>query len=230
MTGRRANKWGAASGLILCLLWAPMGYIMPKLPDLGSAAGIERFYHDQFGTLKWVLLSVSAGFFFLLCFLGTVMARLRRAEESGPLTWIALAGALMFMTSLNIAVGLTAAAGLLSKTSTPDITAGLHSAAFVLAAPAAPAGTAFFGATAVVSLTRRAFPRWAGWAAVIAAVANIGATSGIFSLTGPLNSGNGTIGGITAPILTWVAWILLASLWLASEGARPRSIPSGPPT
>jgi hypothetical protein len=222
--------WGAASGLILCLLWAPMGFIMPRLPDLGSAAEIERFYHHQAATLKVVLLLVSVGFFFLLCFLGTVMARLRRAAGSGPLTWIAFAGALMFMTSLNVAVGLSAAAGLLSKTSTPDIIAGLHSAAFVLAAPVAPAGTAFFGATAVVSLTGGAFPRWVGWAAVIAAVANIGATSGIFSLTGPLNSGNGALGGITAPILAWAAWILLASLWLLTEGPDPRSIPSRPPT
>jgi hypothetical protein len=142
------------------------------------------------------------------------MARLRQAEGPGPLTWIAFAGALMFMTSLNIAVGLSAAAALLSGRSGPDIAGALHSAAFVLAAPVALAGAAFFGATAVVSLTAGAFPRFVGWGAVIAAVANIGAISGIFSLTGPLNSGNGAIGGIAAPVLAWVAWILLVSLWL----------------
>jgi hypothetical protein len=89
------------------------------------------------------------------------MVRLRQAEGSGPLTWIAFAGALMFMTSLNIAVGLSAA--LLSGRSGPDIAGALHSAAFVLAAPVALAGAPFFGATAGVSLTARAFPRFVGW-------------------------------------------------------------------
>jgi hypothetical protein len=186
-------------------------------------AEIQRFYHHQDGRLKVVLFLVSVGFFFLLCFLGTVMARLRQAEGSGPLTWIAFAGALMFMTSLNIAVGLSAAAALLSGRSGPDIAGALHSAAFVLAAPVALAGAAFFGATAVVSLTAGAFPRFVGWGAVIAAVANIGAISGIFSLTGPLNSGNGAIGGIAAPVLAWVAWILLVSLWLLTGTPDQRS-------
>jgi hypothetical protein len=61
------------------------------------------------------------------------------------------------------------------------------------------------------------FPRWLAWAAIVAALANIGALGGIFSLTGPLNAGNGVVGGIAAPLFAWVLWILLASAWMLTR-------------
>jgi hypothetical protein len=36
--------------------------------------------------------------------------------------------------------------------------------------------------------------------AVLGVIANAGAVLGIFSLRGPLNSGNGVIGGVAAPL------------------------------
>lgn len=228
MTGRW-SRWGATSGVILCLLWAPMGLIVPQLADLGSSAEIERFYRSHRELLKVVILLVSCGFFFFLCFLGALVERLRRAEGAGPLTWIAFGSALMFMTSLNIAVGLAASVGLLSETSAPEIISALHAAAFVLAAPVALAGTAFFVAVAVLAFATAVFPRWLAVVGVIAAVANIGALGGIFSRTGPFNSGNGVVGGIAAPILAWVLWILLASLWWMWQARLQRAVSSPPP-
>lgn len=209
----RWSRWGATSGLVACLLWAPIALIVPQLPDLGSSAAIEHFYRSHEDLLKVLILLVSCGFFFLLCFLGALVERLRRAEASGPLTWIAFASGLMFMTSLNIAVGLVATAGLLSDTSAPAIVSALHAAAFVLAAPVALAGAAFFVAVATLAFATAVFPRWLAVAGGIAALANLGALGGIFARTGPLNSGNGLVGGIAAPLLVWVLWILLASLW-----------------
>jgi hypothetical protein len=87
----------------------------------------------------------------------------------------------------------------------------------VLAAPVAPAGTAFFAALALLSFETGVLPRWLAWGAVIAAIANIGALGGIFSLTGPLNAGNGEIGGTVAPIIAWVAWTLSASICLLTR-------------
>jgi hypothetical protein len=221
----RWSRWGAASGALLFLLWAPMALIVPRLPDLGSSAEIHDFYRSHGDLLKVVLLLVSVGFFFFLCFLGTLVERLRRAETSGPLTWIAFGAALMFMTSLNVAIGLAATAALLSGTSSPDVIHAVHAAAFVLAAPVALAGTAFFAAIAALSLSAAVFPRWLAWGAVVAALANLGALGGIFSLTGPLNAGNGIVGGVAAPILAWVVWALLASVWLiwrGGENGRPQ--------
>jgi len=218
----RWSPWGAISGLLACLLWAPIGLLVPQLPDLGSSAAIEHFYRTHEDLLKLVILLASCGFFFLLWFFGALVERLRRAEGTGPLTWVAFGSGLMFMTSFNIAVGLVAAAGLLSNTNAAAMTSTLHTVAFVLAAPVAPAGTAFFVAVAALAFATAVFPRWLAAASGIAALANLGALGGIFSLTGPLNSGNGLIGGIAAPILAWVLWILLASLWWLRRVPRPR--------
>lgn len=215
----RHPPWGALCGVVLAVLWAPMGMVVWQLPDLRSAAEIDRFYRGQGDLLKVAVALASVGFFFLLGFLGALVERLRRAEASGPLTWIAFGSALMFMTSLNIALGLAAAAELLSRQGTSIY--ALHAGAFVAAAPAALAGTAFFLAVAVLSVRAAAFPRWLSWAAVTAALANAGAVGGIFSLTGPLNSGNGAIGGPAVPILTWVVWIVLASASMMSQTRAP---------
>jgi hypothetical protein len=46
----------------------------------------------------------------------------------------------------------------------------------------------------------------------------------VLSLTGPLNSGNGLIGGIALPLGMWLAWILLASVaWLREPAPVARA-------
>jgi hypothetical protein len=217
----RLARLGPISGLLLCLLWAPMGAVVVQLPDLGSAGGIARFYGDHGDLLKLVTASVSVGFFFLLCFLGALIERLRRAEKSGPATWIAFGSGLMFMTSLNVTVGLVAAAGLLSKTTAPGVIYGLHAAGFVLAAPVALAGSAFFAAITAISLDSDFLPRWLVGVSLLAALANAGALGGLLSLTGPLNAGNGIVGGIAVPVAAWLVWIGLVSLSWMTETRLP---------
>jgi hypothetical protein len=211
--------WGAAGGLMFCLCWAPFALVLPLLPNLGSAAEIQEFHRSHESLLTAVLLGLVVASFFFLVFLGALVEWLREAEQSGPLTWIAFASALMFMTGLNVALGLFASVVLLSDSVAPEISQALHAASFLLAAPAAAPGVAFFIAIAILSFRSKAFPRWLAWIAVAGAVANAGALAGLFSLTGPLNSGNGAIGGLPGPVFAWWLWTLLAS-WLLLVRAR----------
>ena len=191
-----------------------MALAVPRLPALGSAAEVEAFWRANTGLMQATILSGSVGFLFLLDFLGALAARVHAVPGAGAAGWTAFGSALMFMTALNVAIGLDLAGGLLLDVA-PGATYLLHSAGFLLAAPAAFAGTAFFVAVADIAFRTAALPRWSGWLAVAGAITNAGAVFGALSLTGPLNSGNGVIGGIAAPLAAFVAWILGVSLhWL----------------
>jgi len=127
----------------------------------------------------------------------------------------------MFMTALNIALGLDIAGGLLVDAD-PASTYTLHTAAFLLAAPAASAGVTFFAAVAALGFRTGALPRWSAWLAVAGVVANAGAVLGVLTLTGPLNSGNGAVGGIAAPLGMYLLWVFAVSMWWLRESARRR--------
>jgi hypothetical protein len=59
-----------------------------------------------------------------------------------------------------------------------------------------------------------------GASLLIGAIANAGALGGVVSLEGPLNSGNGVVGGIAAPLGLYLAWILSVSVWWLMEGRK----------
>ena len=67
------NRWGPISGLLLCLTWVPMGIVIPRLPDLGSARVVETFWRTNAALMQGVILSVSVGYLFLLFFLGALV-------------------------------------------------------------------------------------------------------------------------------------------------------------
>ncbi len=182
------------------------------LPDLDSAAEVQSFWRHNGPLMQTTICSVSVGFLFLLVFLGALVDDLFDTAASRTMIWTAFASALMFMTALNVALGLDIAGGLMLSTSAEG-TYVLHTAGFVLAAPAAFAGAAFFIAIAVITFADRAFPRTLGWLAVVGVIANVGAVSGLFTLSGPFNSGNGVIGGIAAPLGLYVGWISAVSVW-----------------
>jgi hypothetical protein len=198
-----------------------MALVVRELPELDSATDTNAFLNGNGDLLKTVIASVSVGFFCFLSFLAALVQHLDDVEGGGVLKWLGLASALMFMTLFNAAVGLDAAAGLLHETSTPEVTHAVHTAAFVLAAPAALVGVAFFFAVAAAAFDLGAFPRYLGWAGVLAAGANLLALGGIFAASGPLNSGNGALGGIVVPLFAWVVWILIAAVWMLRSTAQP---------
>jgi hypothetical protein len=216
---RLNNRLGAASGLAVVLLWSPMALVVPELPNLATASGVDRFYAEHGELMKVVLACVSVGFAFFFVFLGALIEQLRR-RSAGGWTWMAFASAMMFITCLAVALGLDAAAALLHGRAGTQTVWALHSAAFLLAAPAAGGGVAFFGAVAVLGLSGDALPRWLGWVSVIGVVLNAGALGGFFATAGALNSGNGLIGGLAGPVLIWLAWITSISLtWLSQPKA-----------
>ncbi len=233
---RRWQRWGPISGLLLCLTWAPMAIAIPKLPDLGSAHQVHAFWRANQDLMQGVILSVSVGFMFLLLFLGALAELMHSVSGARVTGWIALSSALMFMTALNVALGLDIAAGLLVSVDSAS-TYALHTAAFLLAAPAAFAGATFFVAVAVFTWESKVFPRWSAWIAVVGVVANAATVLGVLTLTGPLNSGNGIVGGIAAPLGMWLVWVFAVSAWWIkrapitqpSETHRSRqpSVPAG---
>ena len=84
---------------------------------------------------------------------------------------------------------------------------------------------------AVSTMSVAALPGWLGWLAIVGVVANGGAVFGTLSLTGPLNSGNGIVGGIAAPLGLYLAWIFAFSLWwLRASNRIKRSAAIGMPT
>ena len=219
----RWTRLGAICGLFLAVSWAPMAIVVGALPELDSADQIEHFLAPHGDALKLVIAFASLGFVFFLGYLGSLVERLSAADGSGPLPRMAFASALMFMTLFNTALGLDSAAGLLRESSTPEITHALHSTAgFVLHAPAGFVGAAFFVATALLAFEVGALPRWLGWFAVFGVAANVGAIGGVFSASGPLNSGNGVLGGVALPLFAWVLWICLDSV-ATLRGAGPHA-------
>ncbi|MEO3759138.1 hypothetical protein ABGB19_12725 [Mycobacterium sp. B14F4] len=197
---------------MLTVLWAPVALVIPDFPDLAGAAGIETFYAEHADMMRLILLSISVGFIAFLIFLGRLVVELP-FRDSGW-TWTALAGALMFMTALCVAVGVDAAAVLLFERASPEAVWVSHSVAFLLAAPAAGAGSAFFIAVAALAFEGH-WPRSFGWLAVVGALVNLAAVAGFLSLTGAPNSGNGLLGGLAGPVAVWVVWILAVSVrWL----------------
>jgi hypothetical protein len=147
--GEERGKAGPLCGLAACALWVPMALLVPALPALDDPAQVSLFWSRHSAALRWTVAAAVAGYPFLLVFLSDLQ---RRAEHNGSrlLARATVANAVVFVTALNIALGLAAAAGLLfgaaPTAQAADAALGyqLHVAAFVLAAPAAGPGTGLF--------------------------------------------------------------------------------------
>lgn len=220
--GPRRGVWGAWCGMGLALLWAPMVAVIPLFPDLDRRDAIVAFWQDH-GTLTMrVVALVIVGYPLLLVFLADVASRAAANEVHPVLSWAALVAGVMFMTGLNVALGLVAAAGLIIDQGN-DLSAAyaLHVGAFLLAAPFTGAGVAFF--VLVIVLSQRGYlqPRWLRWPALLGLVGNVGPIGGLFTLTGAGNSGNGILGGILLPLGTFLVWTVCASASWLRDSRRP---------
>jgi hypothetical protein len=216
------SKLGAWCGIVLIALWVPMLIVIPLFPDLDSQVEVAAFWREHGNLTLAIMASVVAGYRALAVFLAEIAVRAARSGAQIVLGWAAFAAGLMFTTGLAVALGLAASAGRLAEHGADPATAyGLHAAAFILAAPFTGAGTGFF--LLLTALVQRGSlgPRWLRWPAIAGVAGNMGAIGGLYTLTGPGNSGNGILGGILLPLGTFLVWTLCASLaWLRTDDAR----------
>ncbi len=164
---------------------------------------------------------MSVGFIFLLGFSERWSSACVPGLPDQALVWVAFGSALMFMTALNVALGVDIAGGLMVESDSAS-TYALHTAGFMLAAPGGVGRHRLLRRYRSNHLGNRELPPVVGMAAIVGALANVGAVLGIVSLTGPLNSGNGIVGGIAAPLGLYLVWIFAISVWWLRGGQPNR--------
>lgn len=219
-------RFNYASGLGVGLFMGG-GYLwgMRDMPDLGSPSEVVAWYHDRGATsLEMAALFVTIAFFFTYWFFGTVIARMREAEGPGPLTWIALCGGLSFTTVFQAGLAMVLGVGLtLDHPIGTDAIYLMHVVSLATGPTTAVCGPVFFIPIAIVAFQTGWLPRWLAWVTVACAVGSVTPILGTFSLTGPLNVGNGWV-GIHTVAASWVGWCAITSAWLLADdrrGARP---------
>ncbi|OFE15592.1 hypothetical protein BA895_22305 [Humibacillus sp. DSM 29435] len=194
--------------------------IVFRFPGLASEASVIAYWTMHEKTTQTVIALVALGYPGLVLFL----VGLPYAWSMTSSAWARAATAMgcMFITSLVVALGLASAAGQLIQASDSNahLGYGLHVAAFVLAAPAAGLGTGFF--LAVIVSTFSVAPRWLRVPAGIGALCNAGALGGHFDLAGPLNSGNGLLGGIALPLASLMVYVACVCVERLVGHGRPR--------
>ena len=153
----------------------------------------------------------------MLIFLTDLRARWAVHEPSQAIvSGASIALLLMFVTCLDVALGLASAGGQLIAVGRTDLGYALHVAAFILAAPATGLGAGGCLGLVYGSWRGALRPRWLRWPALLAFAGNVGTLGGLFALDGIWNSGNGLIGGIAVPLGALTLYVLVASAtWLA---------------
>jgi hypothetical protein len=223
------RTFNAATGVLVGVFMAS-GYVvgMVDMPDLSSASAVVAWYHERGGTASGVAsVLCTIAFFFTFWFLGVVVDRLRQAEGSGPLTWIALIGGVSFTTVFAGFLAAPLAIGMTIDEHVSDSTIYLvHVFSLVTGVTTAVCGPAFFVPIAILAFRTGVFPRWLAWVTVVCAVLSVMPLLGAFSLSGQLNVGNGWV-GIHSVATAWVGWCAIAGAWLLAAGrtaSRPLTL------
>jgi hypothetical protein len=220
---RRLEYFHAASGLVFVVTMIAGWFIVAAqgMPDLSSGRRIYDAYRSH-SALPTTIFVMTVGFFFSLWFLGVLLGRMREAEGSGPLTWIAAGGGISFTTVFmaGLAMGLANSLAVL-KGHGADVASVYvtHLASLLTGPTTGMCGAAFFGAFAIVVFDTGMFPRWIGWLSVAAVVGSMTPMLGFWSLTGPLNVGSGLI-GVQTIAGTWGVFAAAVSVFMLRELRR----------
>lgn len=180
----RWETYAAATGLVAaaCMLASYGLLLAADTPTTGDPAVLQAFYADERNrdllTGSWRVVCFGAAF--SLWFLGTLRAVLRRAEgEHGRVAGIAYGAGVTSVTLFVIGSAVKAAiAAALNwdDTFVYDAALDVHLAGVLSAvsygvlAPAGIFAAVLVGATAVVTLRTGVFPRWFGFAGLVAGV------------------------------------------------------------
>jgi hypothetical protein len=218
MSDIKAERVGAATGIIFVLLIAiGLFVVAPKAPAFNSSpASIQQYYVQHRDDLQAGLFIASFGLFFFVWFLGSLVSHLRGAEgRKGRLTAIVFGSGLIFVGGFIIALAVFAAAAFRPSQTSAEVVRMLNDFGFLLAVPVALVATAFFAAIAKLSFKTGALPGWLSGLAVLAAIGNGFAVGGFFKDSGAFSAGDGAL-GLYVPFISFLLWILLASIVLAA--------------
>lgn len=217
--GRRTEYFNAISGFLFLLSmlggWSFMaGHGMP---DLSSADQVFDAYGEFHGLVVNAVFVMTIGFFFSLWFGGVALHVLRKAEGDGPLTWIAAAGFISFVAvfMVGIAMGLGNAL-VYDRGVDPSAVYLMHTVSFLTGVPTAVCGPAFFIPFALVAFGTGRLPRWLGWVSILCALGSLTPIVGNWSVSGPLNVGNGWV-GVHTIVATWAVFSTAFSVWQLRE-------------
>ncbi|HKS99235.1 MAG TPA: hypothetical protein VJT31_06860 [Rugosimonospora sp.] len=217
----RLQHFHAASGLLFVITMIAGWFLAAAngMPDLSSADKVFQAYRHQGHLLPTTMFVMTIGFFFSLWFTGVVLGRIHQAEGAGPLTWIAVGGAFTFIGVFmaGLAMGLANSLAITDGQGADAASIYVAHLASLLTGPTTGmCGAAFFIPLAIVIFNKAIFPRWLGWLSVAAALGSMTPMAGFWSLTGPLNVGNGLI-GVHTIAGTWGVFAAMFSLQMLRE-------------
>jgi hypothetical protein len=207
------ERYGLAAGIVfvvLVIVGALIGGAPPKPTD--SPAKIAAYFHDNQAALKVGSYLNGLAAVTFLWFLGSLWARLRRAEVTGSrLSVVALVGGVATLTLATVANGMSAFVALYVGDIGPSGAKFFFLLATVFLAFAAFALAVFTSATAVMILRYPIVERLLGWIGEGIAALWLIAGIGVADNSTAIN----TLAFIT--FLIWAGWILILAVLLLTR-------------
>ena len=131
-SGLRGGRIGPLAGIATGICWAFMLAILFRFPDLDDADEVVDYWARLGAVTQLVIAAVVVGYPFLLLFLADLRQRwVTPTPSARAVAAASYAGGLMFVTALNIALGMASAGGQLIDTGNVELGYALHVAAFV---------------------------------------------------------------------------------------------------
>jgi hypothetical protein len=216
----------ASLGVIFVLLIViGLFVVVPSAPAFNSSpARIQQFYVQHRHDLHVGLFIASFGFLFFVWFPGSLVSHLRAAE--GRLSAIVFGSGLIFIVDFIIGLAVIAVAAFRPEQMSAEVVRMLNDVSFLVAVPVALVATAFFAAIAKLSFKTGALPGWLSGLAVLAAIGSGFAVGGFFSDSGAFSAGDGAL-GFYVPFISFLLWILLASIVLTARAGVETSPGAG---
>jgi hypothetical protein len=219
----------ASLGVIFVLLIViGLFVVIPSAPAFDSSpARIQQFYVQHRHDLHVGLFIASFGFLFFVWFLGSLVSHLRAAEgREGRLSAIVFGSGLIFIVDFIIGLAVIPVAAFRPEQMSAEVVRMLNDVSFLVAVPVALVATAFFAAIAKLSFKTGALPGWLSGLAVLAAIGSGFAVGGFFSDSGAFSAGDGAL-GFYVPFISFLLWILLASIVLTARAGVETSPGAG---
>lgn len=218
MTGSRWERLAAAGGAVFAVLYA-IGYALQGVA-VGTSEDATRQeivarYSDNGNELLALLGALLVGFalFFALPFLASLRAVLRRGEgEKAVFSTAAAAGGLMMAALFAVSSAVNVAAFSTYDVDAyevdPDAILLLQSVSFYALGFGLVGGGVLAGATSIVGLKTRLFPKWLAIVGLVLAVLLMFGTFALF---------------IFVPLPLLLLWVLVLSVLLLLSEQRPRT-------